>query len=177
MGKVGAPPPVRFFASVIFNQTGALSAVEAELSKLMGPIEEKTAVVSFTQSDYYCPEMGNKLLRRFLLFGASSPREGLVDLKLRTNRIESLHSEDGRRSVNIDPGYIALEHVVLATTKGYTHRIYLGRGIFADLTLVFENGSYRRLPWTYPDYGGEELISLLNRWREDYKGLLRCQRA
>jgi len=72
---------------------------------------------------------------------------------------------------------MALEHVVLATTKGYSHRIYLGEGIFADLTLLYENGTYRPLQWTYPDYGGDELIGLLNRWRERYKGLLRCRRV
>ena len=67
--------------------------------------------------------------------------------------------------------------MVLATTKGYAHRIYLGKGIFADLTLLYENGSYRALRWTYPDYGSDELIGLFNRWREHYKGMLRCQRA
>ena len=66
--------------------------------------------------------------------------------------------------------------MVLATTKGFAHRIYLGSGIFADLTLVYENGTYRGLEWTYPDYGNE-LIPLLNGWREHYKGLLRCQKA
>jgi hypothetical protein len=79
--------------------------------------------------------------------------------------------------VNIDPGYVALEHVVLATTKGYAHRIFLRSGIYADLTLVFENGSYRGLPWTYPDYQTQETIGLLNLWRLRYKESLRCQKA
>jgi hypothetical protein len=98
-------------------------------------------------------------------------------VKLQTNGVESCYAVEGRRSVNVDPGYIALEQIVLGTTKGYSHRIYLGHGIFADLTLVYENGTYRTLPWTYPDYGSKELISLFNGWREDYKRLSRCQRA
>jgi hypothetical protein len=177
VGTVNVPPPVQFFASIIFNESGILSAVEAELSERVAPIEERTEVMPFSQSDYYCPEMGKDLSRYFLLFAPLSQRDGLVEVKLQTNRIETSHSVHGRRSVNIDPGYIALEQMVLATTKGYTHRIYLGRGIFADLALAFENGTYHRLPWTYPDYGSEELISILNRWREHYKRLLRCQRA
>ena len=177
MGTVNIPPPVRFFASIIFKDSGILSAVEAELSKRLGSIEERTEVMPFSQSDYYCPEMGEGLLRYFLLFAPLFARDSLVDAKLETNHIEVLHAVDGRRSVNIDPGYVALEQVVLATTKGYNHRIYLGQGIFADLTLVFENGTYRRLPWTYPDYGGEELISLFKGWREHYKRWLRWQRA
>ncbi len=177
MGTIKVPPQVQFFASIIYKPSGILSAVEAELSKAAGQVDERTEVIPFSQSDYYYPEMGDNLLRHFLLFAPLAPREHLIDLKIETNRIESLNSENGRRTVNIDPGYIALEHVVLATTKGYTHRIYLGRGIYADLTLVFENGSYRRLPWTYPDYGSDGIVSLLNGWRESYKRLLRCQRA
>jgi hypothetical protein len=177
MGTISIPPSVQFFASIIFNDSVILSALVAELSERISPIKERTGVMPFTQSDYYCPEMGGSLSRCFLLFAPLSGRDGLVETKLHTNRIEALHSRDGRRLVNIDPGYIALEQVVLATTKGFAHRIYLGNGIFADLTLVFESGTYRRLPWTYPDYGSQELISLLNLWREQYKGLLRWQRA
>jgi hypothetical protein len=177
MGTVNVPPPVQFFASIIFSDSGILSAVEAELSQTVAPIEETTGVMPFSQSDYYCPEMGEALLRYFLLFRPLKGRETLTEVKVETNRIEALHSVDGCRSVNIDPGYIALEQMVLATTKGFAHRIYLGKGIFADLTLAFENGSYQKLPWTYPDYGGQELIALLNGWRENYKRKLRCQRA
>ena len=177
MGTINIPPPVQFFASVIFRDSGILSALESALSQAVAPIEEKTGVVSFSQSDYYCPEMGESLLRYFLLFTPLRGRDALAEVKIETNRIEAIHSEDGRRSVNIDPGYIALEQMVLATTKGYTHRIYLGKGIFADLTLAFENGTYHGLPWTYPDYGGQELISLLNGWRERYKRKLRCQKV
>ena len=177
MGEVKTPPPVRFFSSIMFNDSGILSRLEAELTDIMGPVAERTEVVDFLQSDYYGREMGKDLRRYFLLFEPFVGREWLVERKLATNRLEKLHGQDGRRTVNIDPGYIALEHLVLATTKGYTHRIYVGEGIYADLTLVFENGTYRGLPWTYPDYGSNELIPVWNRWREQYKGLLRCQKA
>jgi hypothetical protein len=177
VGTVNIPPPVRFFASVIFCDSGILSTVEAELSRVAGPIGERTGVAPFSQSNYYCPEMGETLLRYFLFFAPLRGRDTLAEMKLETNRIEALHSVDGRRLVNIDPGYVALEQMVLATTKGFAHRIYLSGGIFADLTLAFENGTYHGLPWTYPDYGSQEFVSLLNRWREDYKRELRCQRV
>jgi hypothetical protein len=177
MGKVKPPLPVRFFASIIFRDPGMLPQVEAELAHLVGPVAERTDVFPFSQSDYYSPEMGEGLRRCFLLFEPLLEREMLADVKLWTNGIESSRSENGRRSVNVDPGYIALEHVVLGTTKGYSHRIYVGKGIFADLTLLYESGSYRRLKWTYPDYGSEQLIVLLNGWREHYKRLLRCRKA
>jgi hypothetical protein len=177
VGTVKLPPPVLFFSSVIYGDPKALGQVEAELTGVIGPVREKTEVLPFCESEYYGPEMGADLQRYFLLFEPLLDREILAAVKLGTNAIESTRSIDGRRRVNLDPGYIALEHVVLGTTKGYAHRIYLGRGIFADLTLLFENGSYRPLKWTYPDYGAGRLIALLNGWREHYKRLLRCQRA
>jgi len=177
MGTVVAPPPVQFFASIIFSDSSILSTLERELTGRVASISTRTEITRFTQSAYYCPEMGDELLRYFVLFSPLAGREGLREMKVETNRIEAEFSKEGRRSINIDPGYIALEHVVLATTKGYSHRIYLGEGIYADLTLVFENRSYRGFRWTYPDYASPEFILLLNGWRERYKGLLRCQRA
>ncbi|MGD0228779.1 MAG: DUF4416 family protein [Syntrophorhabdales bacterium] len=177
MGTIKFPPPVQFFASIIFADSCILSGVEEELTRVIGPIGERTDVMAFSQSDYYCPEMGGGLRRYFLLFEPLLDRDMLAPVKLATNGVEHLRSNDGRRAVNVDPGYLALEHVVLGTTKGYSHRIYLGRGIFADLTLLFENGSYRAMKWTYPDYGSGPVIRLMNGWREHYKRVLRCQGA
>ncbi len=177
MGTIRTPGPVQFFASIIFSDSGILSHVMGELAAVVGPIEEATDEMAFSQSDYYAPEMGDHLMRRFVLFASLIGRERLVAIKRATNEIESRYAPDGRRTVNIDPGYIALEHVVLATTKGYSHRIYLGEGIFADLTLMYESGTFRSLPWTYPDYAGEAVLPLMNRWREHYKRMVRCQKA
>ncbi len=177
MGTIKIPPSVCFFSSIMFRDSGILSPVKTELSQLLGPISDFTDPERFTHSDYYNEEMGENLMRCFLLFESLSSRENLAGIKLATNDLEHRYGREGRRSVNIDPGYLALEQVVLATTKGYTHRIYLGKGIFADLTLVYRDGSYRRLEWTYPDYGGAETISLFNEWRERYKRWLRCQKA
>ena len=177
MGKVKPPAPVQFFSSIIFADSGILTRVEAELTRLIGPIAERSGIVPFSESDYYAAEMGADLRRYFLLFEPLIAREMLADIKLGANNIECLGAKDGGRAINVDPGYIALEHVVLGTTKGYSHRIYLGKGIFADLTLLYENGSYRNLKWTYPDYGSDRMIDLLNGWRESYKGLLRCRKV
>jgi hypothetical protein len=176
MGTVRVPPSVQFFASIICGDSAILSVVETELVKAMGPIDERTDMLPFLHSDYYCREMGDRLTRYLLLFQPLADRGALAATKEATNEIERVYAREGHRSVNIDPGYMALEQVVLATTKGFAHRIYLGRGIFADLTLVYENGTYRGLQWTYPDYANE-LVPLLNRWREHYKGLLRCQKV
>lgn len=176
MGSIRPVPPVAFFASIMVNDHGLVPAVQTDLEELLGPMEEKTQIVSFSYSDYYRGEMGD-ISRCFTYFLKLGPRESLVDVKLRTNDIEEKLSVFGRRRVNIDPGYVALEHVVLATTKGYSHRLYLGRGIFGDLTLMFQHGTYKALEWTYPDYGSEETTQMFNRWRQKYKEQLRCQKA
>ena len=70
--------------------------------------------------------------------------------------------------MNIDPGYIAKAHLILATGKGYSHRPYLRDGIYADLTLIYRNKAFQPLPWTYPDYASGEMIGMLTRIREKY---------
>ena len=171
------PPSVLCFASLIFNDQAEMADVEKELIEKMGPIRDRSATKPFFHSDYYEKEMGRNLSRYFLLFATLVSREQLPEVKLQTNEIEMRHARISERTVNIDPGYIAFEHVVLATTKGYAHRLYLGKGIYGDLTLLFENGSYHGLPWTYPDYRSEEIIALCNSWRQHYKESLRCQEA
>jgi hypothetical protein len=112
--------------------------------------------------------MGWPLHRRFVSFRNLIPPEDLVDIKLRTNRIEQQHSQRGRRKINIDPGYICKERLILATGKNYVHRVYLNKGVYADLTLVFERGSFRALPWTYRDYAETKMISYFNNIRKRY---------
>jgi hypothetical protein len=173
MGTPRKPPPVLFFASVIFRDSDAVESAERELGRIIGSIREKTPPVSFHHSNYYEDEMGEKLTRFFLLFDPLLERDRLAGLKLATNGVEEGLCVNGKRRVNIDAGYIALEHVILATTKGFAHRVYLGGGIFADLTLIYRNGTYGPLEWTYPDYGSESVISLFNGWREGYKKTLK----
>jgi hypothetical protein len=173
MGKIGRPRKVRLFASIIFHREADLEAVLRLLGDTVGPVEEKTPPALFTHTTYYNREMGEGLMRSFVLFSPLVDREILPDVKISTNATEDLFAKEGKRTVNIDSGYIALEHVILATTKGYAHRVYLGKGIHADLTLMFSSGSYRALEWTYPDYAEEQTIALFNRWRDLCKESLR----
>jgi len=176
MGKIKRPEQVKLFASMIFHDDVDLDAVLKKLAGPAGMIEERTSPVLFTHTTYYDEEMGRGLKRCFVLFKPIFDRDILPDVKLATNEIEDGYTVDGKRKVNIDAGYIALEHVILATTKGYAHRLYIGKGIHADLTLMFNNGSYRAIQWTYPDYAEAENISLFNKWRESLKYGLRESR-
>lgn len=173
MGTPKRPKPVKFFTSIIMKDKRILQEIEERLVYSIGTIEERTPFMPFTHTRYYEKEMGEPLMRYFLLFESLLDREILPSIKLQTNGIESSFSIEDKRQVNIDPGYIALEHVILATTKGYTHRVYIGNGIFADLTLIFYDGTYRPLDWTYPDYSSSNVISLFNQWRDRLKQRIR----
>ena len=177
MGTTNKPQQVKLFASILFRGNEDLLKTLDLLSANIGAIEEKTPVAPFLHTNYYEKEMGKDLMRTFILFGVPIDRESLPDIKIITNEIEQSFASEGKRTVNIDPGYVALEHVILATTKGYAHRVHLKNGIYADLTLMYRNGTYRPLEWTYPDYAEADTISLFLRWREHYKKVLKCQKV
>jgi hypothetical protein len=107
-------------------------------------------------ADYYKKEMGGELSRIFFLTSNPFPREFLLSTKLLALSWERQWAQDNKRMVNVDIGFLTLENFILATTKNYSHRIYLGQNIFSDLTYYFHQGELQALPWTYPDYLDEE---------------------
>lgn len=154
------PEPGALLVSVLArDQAVALStgpALEAEF----GPIDFCSFWLPFAHSRYYRAEMGDALGRFIFFFVRPLARDKLVEAKLFCDRLEAELAEPGGRRVNLDPGYLALEHLVLASTKAVPHRPYLGSGIYADLTLVFECGDYIPLRWSYPDYASDYVRSL-----------------
>jgi hypothetical protein len=165
--------PVKLISSIFSTREDLIKAVTAGLGDMFGPLDWISAGLFFDRTRYYEKEMGWPLFRRFVAFRDLIRPESIVEVKLRTNELENAFVRDGKRSVNIDPGYICLERLVLVTGKNYTHRIYLSKGIYADLTLLFQRGCFRPLPWTYQDYGDEGLISQFNEIRANYKAQLR----
>ncbi len=173
MGAVKDPAPVFYFVSIIFGEKERMESAKEKTTEILGVEAQATDPAAFYQTDYYEKEMGKDLSRVFVLFDSLLPRDRLAEVKLRTNDVEALLSRGKDRCVNIDPGYLSLENVVLATTKGYSHRIYLGQGVFGDLALMFYRGTYKPLEWTYPDYRNGETIALFNRWRTVLKDRIR----
>jgi len=168
MSRPAEPPPVKLVASLFSPSQSLLDEILEALSGAFGPAERISLLLMFDRTKYYAREMGWPLHRRFVSFMNLIPPDRLVEIKIETNAIEERYLAGERRRVNIDPGYVALERLVLATGKNYVHRIYLSRGIYADLTLVFSKGSFSPLPWTYPDYASGETISYFNQVRADY---------
>lgn len=111
--------------------------------------------------DYYAKEMQGELNRFLAISHASFPRSALLEGKLLSLEWENHFAREGRRMVNVDIGFLSLENLILATTKNYSHRIFIDKDIFAELTFEFKKGEFRSLPWTYPDYQDPEKIAFL----------------
>ena len=139
-----------------------------ELSAGFGAVDMISAWLPFNYTSYYESEMGAPLYRRLLAYKKLIDQEELPEIKLSTNRLEQTCSQNDQRRVNIDPGYLLYERFVLASGKNFSHRIYIGRGIYADLTLIYRRGRFEKLPWTYPDYADEPMQDFLTRVRNKY---------
>lgn len=147
--------------------------IRDELAPVFGECDFVSDPLDFSHTTYYDDEMGSPLTRRILAFRDLAPQERLADLKLETVRLETAHARaDGTRRVNLDPGLLTQERLVLATGKNFPHRVYLGRGIYADLTLVYTRTGWRNQPWTFPDYASPEMHRLFLGLRERYRDRL-----
>lgn len=140
-----------------------------------GPVDYETPLLPFEHTAYYDKELQRPphggLFRRILGFERPVPLDGLVAVKLATNADERSQARaDGSRRVNLDPGLLTLERLILASGKNFTHRVYLGQGIWADLTLIYNRKSgWVALPWTFPDYATEDMKRRLTELRALYK--------
>ncbi|MDR2350022.1 MAG: DUF4416 family protein [Deltaproteobacteria bacterium] len=126
-----------------------------------------------TDTNYYAREMGENLVKRYLSFPAHLEPQKLVEIKHLAMEIERTLSEDGKRRVNLDPGYVFAGGLVLSTGKFSLHRLYLGGGVWGELSLGFANGEFLALPWSYRDYLRPEVRSRLMEMRKAY---LRAER-
>jgi len=168
MSKPTQALPVKLIVSIFASTAGILNDAINRLSALYGQPDFVSSQMPFNYTDYYNPEMGEKLVRRFLSMEKLIRPESLPDVKLATNEIEKESMRDGHRLMNIDPGYLSQAHLILATGKGYTHRPYLRDGIYADLTLIYQGKKFCSLPWTYPDYADEQQLAMLSAVRSRY---------
>lgn len=173
MSTLSSPESVKFIVSIIYAEGAPVADCMASLVTHFGEWDFMSEPMPFEFTDYYTAEMGSGLKRIIASFKTLRGRERLVESKLFTTALEETYSIEGGRQINIDPGYIAPEHLILATGKCYYHRPYLGRGVFADLTLVYQNKRYRSLEWTYPDYDTSEMKELFLKLRARYTEDLR----
>lgn len=165
----------KLICGFIYKNKAMYDKAKSLLTKLFGEIDFESRTLAFNYTDYYEKEFGKNLKRKFLSFKKLIPASRLAGIKVETNKIEKMLSHNRRRTVNIDPGYLNFSKLVLASTKDYAYRIYLGKGIYAEITLIFRNRTFSPWEWTYPDYRTPEYISIFNRIREIYAQQIKKQ--
>lgn len=161
-----ASPQAKVVMSALLSDAGLEGELIRALEGELGGVDLVSERLPFDHTRYYEREMGSALHRRMISFRDLMAADSLVEVKLKAQALEAgFAGSGGRRRVNLDPGILGLDNFVLATHKGYAHRIYLGRGVFADLALIYRKGGFRPLEWTYPDYASAAMLNLLDQIR------------
>ncbi|MGD0724225.1 MAG: DUF4416 family protein [Spirochaetia bacterium] len=169
MGTAGVFSREKLVIAILISAIGRSDELISRLADRWGPVDFASDPFTFTFTHYYDAEMGSPIDRLFISFERLVDPSCLARTKQETNGIEDLFREKGSRKVNLDPGLLSLPRFVLATTKENAHRIPLTEGIYAEITLLYGKGSFRPLPWTYPDFRSEPTLSILNKIRALYK--------
>ncbi len=160
--------PTKLVVGLLAADRNLLAQAQSALAEGFGGVTVKSPEIPYTFSDYYQKEMGPNLTRQWVSFQGMVEPDQLHEFKRTTGLLEKRFiTPDGKRRVNLDPGLLSLYNLVLASTKGFAHRIYLRDGIYAELTLIFHAGKFEPLAWTYPDYKTPVCQEFLLRCRKD----------
>lgn len=160
MVRMQEPEPGRLIISTIYSSVDALADTLRRLERRFGRVENETSGQKCNCREVYHEEMGNDLKIRFFSFEKPVPRSDLPEIKTMCRKIESNfsdHIEDYMfRTVNIDPGIMTRDNLIMAAARDLKQRVYLSDGVFAELTLIYSKGCFNRLPWTHADFCTEE---------------------
>ena len=156
MWELKEPSPVKLIVGILAADENCLQAAVETLTAEFTTLDLLSDIWPFTQTDYYNQETGENILRQFVSIDKLIDPGSLPQAKHTTNALEqnlaAQLSTSLPRPVNLDPGIIEPSKLILATTKNYSHRIYIGQKMYAEVTLIFDKGSWHPLPYTYPDY-------------------------
>ncbi len=176
MAKPHPAEPTKLFVAVLWSDEDALNRAIAQLCEHYGEIDFTGADHPFNMTDYYEPEMGKDLKRRFVTFRRLLLPENLRQAKHVCNSIEDrLAGKKGRR-VNLDIGYLDHNKIVLASFKNAGQKIYMGDGVWADLVARYRSGHYCSFEWTFPDFRDGRYDQELAVIRQTYLEQLRAIR-
>lgn len=181
MGRPTDPSPVLLVLAAFSRHPSALAWARQRAEAVWGPVVLQSPAFAFHQTDYYAATMGPGLQKTFFAFQRLADPAGLVDWKLATNAWEAEYAAAARhaepRPLNLDPGYLTLGKLVLASTKDFAHRIYLDRGIYAEVTLSYQNRQWQHHPWTFADYRQAEYHEFFSQCRDYLHRELRRRRS
>ncbi len=171
--RLKTPPPAKCFMAIMTTVDVYHVQAEEALERAFGPIDAHSDRYDFSRfSAYYDEEMGGPVWKYFVTFSRLLPMDSLVTVKRSVEEVQKhfavQEKEALRRTVNLDPGYVTGWNLVLSTVKNHAHRLYLGQGVYGEVTLLFRKHTFEPLPWTYRDYASQPVIDFFMRVRCDY---------
>lgn len=166
MGEYQRQKKVKLFCGILYVDESIFIKAKKILEDKFSNIDYISDKIPFSYTSYYVPEMGDNINRIYISFSRLVYPYQLAQIKMETNEIEHVFMENFKRKINIDPGYISLSNLVLATTKNYSHRVALSPEIYAEVTLIYKNKQFKPLEWTYPDYKDPVNILSFNKIRD-----------
>lgn len=169
MGHISPTSPAVLLLAAFSRHPTALGWARDRAQQQLGPIAMESPTFDFHQTDYYTATMGPGLRKVFWTFAGPFDPGRMAEMKLLTNDWERQYAEAAGhaepRPLNLDPGYLTLGKLVLASTKDHAHRIYLGRGIYAEVTLHYSQGRWQSHKWTFADYRREDYQQFFSQCR------------
>ena len=170
MGQIYEFEKEKLIVGIIYNNPSAYERAIDMLVAEFGEIDAESERFSFSKefSGYYDDELGGEGMRVILSFKEPVDASRQAEIKEMTNEMERTLSEDGKRKINLDPGFINHGRLMLATTKNAGFRIPLKNGIYTELTLFWAKGAWHKLPWTYRDYQSEKVQKFITEVRKTY---------
>lgn len=165
MGQIQKTLPVKLFLSIFTQKPELFKTIQNKLITKFGAIDFNSEIFDFNHTKYYENEFGTNLKRKFISFTKLIDADSLWKIKIITNKLEKQILKEGKRQLNLDPGYITQANLILASTKNYSHRIYIKKGIYQEITLIFKDKTFWPLLWTYPDYQSKECVDVFNKIR------------
>lgn len=152
MAEIKTALPVKYFVAVLYREEEHLDKARLLMENIWGEIDIEGKAHLFDVTEYYKPEMGSPIFRRLYSFEKLQLPTFLVQMKIHCNQLEQQLSIEGKRAVNLDAGYLDHNKVVLASAKEAGQKIYLDRGIYADLAGRYKSGKYQPFEWSFPDF-------------------------
>ena len=170
MAEPSEPEMVKLICGMISSRPELFDQVAERMARNFGPVDIPSEVMDFDFTHYYDEQMGSPLYRRFVAFERLIVPDGLASTKCLTNDIEAEFATElpcgPARPINIDPGYLESSKLVLGSMKNFSHRIYLARGVYAEVTLMYHKNRWESLGWTFPDYASGRYDSFLSAARD-----------
>jgi hypothetical protein len=157
----------RLLFGIMFSSREAYEEALNDLIEKFGEIEISGFEYNFGKfTPYYEKEMGKNIVKKIIIFKKKIRRGDLASVKMLTAEIEKKYAVNGKRRVNIDPGYLSDSELTLASfKKGTNYKEQASEKVWLHKVLEFKDGKVITFWHTFPDYKSREVREIIGHYR------------